>query len=96
MARLKAALAVGEFEGLRFTVLDRPVQVGDTYLAARNTGPHVLTARKVVPYPTPENGLTHGGWVVAQEPAYSFDLGECVPVTFDDVETVDAAAVDAP
>ncbi len=79
-AELRAAVDAGVFEGVRFKVLDRPIPAGDTYLAARNTGPHLLTAGQVVPYPTEENGLMYGGWVVPLEWAYAFDLGECVPI----------------
>jgi hypothetical protein len=51
--------------------LARPVQDGDLYLASRNTGIKLLTARKV----------DHGnGWVVPVEPAYVYDIHECQAV----------------
>lgn len=68
---LNKVLDAGEFEGVKFSRLDRPIQEGDTYLAARNTGPHLLTARKVD---------RTWSWVVPEEDAYSFDIRECVPI----------------
>ena len=68
---LRAVLEAKEFEGVSFKILDRPIRNGDTYLAARNTGPYLLTAREV------DRG---NGWVVPVEPEYVFDIGECVPV----------------
>lgn len=70
--KLIEILEVGEFEGIRFTVLSpNPIKDGDTYLVARNTGPHLLTAKKV----DHENG-----WVVPEEDAYVFDISECIPI----------------
>lgn len=68
---LRKVLEKREFEGVPFRVLDREIQEGDTYLAARNTGPHLLTAEKV---------LVSLGWVVPVEVAYAFDITECVPI----------------
>ena len=68
---LKAVLQAKEFEGVSFKILDRPIQNGDTYLAARNTGPHLLTAKEVD---------QRNRWVVPVESAYVFDIWECVPI----------------
>lgn len=76
-ARLQAVVEAGEFEGVPFKLLRRPIQVGDTYLAARNTGPHLLTAREIVR----EEGFT-GGYVCPVENAYAFDIPECIPIEF--------------
>lgn len=56
------------FMGLR--ILDRPVEVGDLYLAGRNTGIKLLTASKIDP--------RH--WVESVEGAYPYDCSECMPV----------------
>ncbi len=55
---------------LGFEVSDDPIQPGDTYLAERNTGPHLLTCEKVDP--------RH--WIQAVEMAYSYDTWECIKV----------------
>lgn len=69
---MKQVLESGEFEGVKFLVSsDQRFFPGDTYLAARNTGPHLLTVRYVE---------RAGGWIVPVEMAYSFDLGECVKI----------------
>lgn len=70
--KLLDVLEVGEFEGVKFTILSpKPIEVGDTYLAARNTGPHLLTAKVVD---------VKNGWVHSEENAYSFNIGECIPI----------------
>lgn len=65
------------------------VKVGHLYIAERNTGPQVLIAQKIVPFPTEQNQLKHGGWIeaknkisVAGNPmyTYSYDLHECIRV----------------
>jgi len=48
--------------GVLYQKVDREICVGDLYVAERNTGPKLLIAREIVPYPTPENGLKYGGW----------------------------------
>lgn len=53
-------------EGSLLSLSDDPIQPGDTYIAGRNTGPHLLTCRSV------GNGCFH-----PVECAYSFDDGEC-------------------
>ncbi len=45
------------------------IQPGDLYVAERNTGPHLLTARAI------GDGCIH-----ATTMAYSFDIWECVKV----------------
>lgn len=54
----------------------RLLAVGDTYMAERNSGPKLLTVRRVRRDPGT-------GWVEAEESwSYSFDLHECVGVEF--------------
>lgn len=71
---LALILEAGQFEGITFEVLDRPIVDGDTYFACRNTSPRLLTARKV-----DQDNL----WVLPVENAYAFDLGECIPIRLD-------------
>ncbi|WP_336670688.1 hypothetical protein [Tsukamurella sp. USMM236] len=66
---LQEVLALGVFEGVPFVRLDRVVEVGDTYLAARNTGPHLLTATRIC-----------NGYVLNAEGKYPFDTWECHPI----------------
>ena len=54
---------------LGFTISLDPIQPGDTYLAERNTGPHLLTCLRVV-----------DGYVVPVESAYCYDLYECIKI----------------
>lgn len=61
------------FEGTPLLLTAEPIAVGDTYLACRNTGPKLLTARAI------GNGCIH-----PCETGYSFDLCECRKVTFID------------
>lgn len=78
---LMRALREGEvidFEGVPVRKAeDQDLAPGDSYLAMRNTGPHLLTVSKVVR----EDNLV-SGFVLAQEPAYPFDLPECVKIDF--------------
>lgn len=67
-----------EFEGVEIRkTTDQYLVPGDSYLAMRHTGPHLLTVAKVV---AEENLL--GGFVCAKEPAYAFDIPECVKIEF--------------
>ena len=54
---------------LNIQISDEEIKPGDTYMAQRNTGPHLLTCRKIV-----------DGYIVPTENAYFFDLSECVKV----------------
>lgn len=78
---LMRALRAGEtidFEGVPVRkAADQDLAPGDSYLAMRNTGPHLLTVLKVVS----EENLV-GGFVCAKEPAYAFDIPECVKIEF--------------
>lgn len=56
-------------QDLGFQIDKSPIQSGDTYLAERNTGPHLLTCRRV-----------QNGYVVPEGFAYCFDVWECVKV----------------
>jgi hypothetical protein len=60
-----------EIEGVVFIVTySEPIQVGDTYIAERNTGPKLLTALEL------GEGCIHP----KEFPAYSFDTYECAKV----------------
>ena len=50
---------------------DGIVSVGDTYIAERNQGPKLLTARTI-------NDVD--GYIVPVEMAYPYNIGECVKV----------------
>lgn len=50
---------------------EKEIQPGDLYVAERNTGPHLLTARKV---------NLESGCIFSTCGAYPFDLPECVKV----------------
>lgn len=50
---------------------DDPIQPGDTYLAERNTGPHLLTCWRV----------HDKNWIVpVEEEAYCYDTWECIKI----------------
>jgi len=71
-----------EFEGMILRLIPgkeygNDLEVGDTYLAQRNSGPKLLTVKEV--HMKPEARYTN--WVVpVEKDAYSFDLHECVGV----------------
>ncbi len=52
-----------------------PIQPGDTYLAERNTGPHLLTCNKTV-----NTQLGDPDYIVPTEIAYCYDARECVKI----------------
>ena len=54
----------------KMTGVGRNLRTGDTYVAGRNTGPHLLTVDK----------LCDGGWISSKEDAYPYDLQECYKV----------------
>lgn len=60
------------------------IQPGDTYLAERNTGPHLLTCDHIV-----NNDLGEPSYVVPTEIAYCYDVWECVKV-IDSIEEGEA------
>lgn len=61
-----------EFEGALLVADENTViQEGDTYIAQRNTGPHLFTAL-----------LITDGYIVPMERGYPFDEHECVKVKF--------------
>lgn len=70
-----------ELEGLRLRMdvdaggAEKPVVSGDLYVAERNTGPQLLTAKEVV---SPEDGSL--SYVIATTMAYPYDRHECVKV----------------
>lgn len=55
-----------ELEGAELILSNDKIENGDMYVAERNTGPQLLTARDVRP-----------GWIHPVESAYSYDVGEC-------------------
>ncbi|MEK9180102.1 MAG: hypothetical protein AAB897_01680 [Patescibacteria group bacterium] len=63
--------AVVDFGGILLEMDEGEIRSGDLYVAERNTGPHLLTAREV----STEHGCIHSTCT-----AYSFDIGECVKV----------------
>lgn len=76
---MRVALRAGEtvdFEGVPMrAAADQTLRPGATYVAGRNTGPHLLTVRQHV---VEENFV--GGFVISEEGAYPFDASECVVV----------------
>lgn len=71
------------FEGRWLTYLGEWVDLrpGDTYVAERNSGPKLLTVREV--RKTLGEHDEYAGAVFAVEPAYPFDLWECVKVAIE-------------
>jgi len=53
------------FEGLLLTMSDEEIKAGDTYVAGRNTGPHLFTAREI-----------KNECIFPRELGYAFDVGE--------------------
>lgn len=66
---------IAEAEKLGFTTSSEPIQPGDTYLAGRNTGPHLLICERVV-----NNVLGEPSYIVPVEMAYCFDVWHCVKI----------------
>ena len=64
---------VVEFEGMLFEIsMWHDIQPGDTYLAGRNSGIKMLTARDV---------NVDMGWIIPEEESgYPYDLGECYKI----------------
>jgi len=57
-----------EIEGVRLEIENKPPRDGEMYVAERNVGKQILTA-KSVDYVN--------RWVIPIEKAYVYDLGEC-------------------
>lgn len=70
LTKLRAGETV-EVEGIPVQMVDGDVELGDTYVAERNTGPHLLTAKVI---------NKKDRWIVPEEPAYFYDIPECVRV----------------
>lgn len=67
------ALRHGEvvnLEGLLLKQDSGQINVGDLYIAERNTGPHLLTAARI----------DERGWICPTTEDYCFDVFECVKV----------------
>lgn len=73
---VREALESGEVFGIPFRLVDGPIVEGDTYMAERNTGLHVFTAKFVDNDPNKR----YSGWIVPVEHGYSYDLGECIKI----------------
>lgn len=56
---------------------ERQIQVGDLYVAERNTGPKLLTAAEIY---VPEGSSIYAGWIRPTSLDYGFDVHECVKV----------------
>ena len=65
-----------DVDGLKLKMDDGEIKEGDLYVAERNTGPHFLTAQKVV---MSECGCCVS-YICPTTNHYSFDGGECVKV----------------
>lgn len=63
-----------EIEGVQFRMIPGDIEVGDWYIAERNVGPKLLTARKI------EMSGEYPNWIVPIEMAYCYDWHECVRV----------------
>jgi hypothetical protein len=62
-----------ELDGATVILSNNSITLGDLYLAGRNTGPHLLTCRKI-----------SDNCVFPEEAAYAYDLCECRKV--DDIK----------
>ncbi len=60
-----------DLEGILLKQDEGEIEVGDLYVAERNTGPKLLTAGFI------DETL---GWIRPTRNAYPFDIGECVKV----------------
>ena len=58
-------------DGLRFRIAKGEIKVGDLYIAERNTGPKLLTAKFI---------NIESGWIGATTHDYPFNIDECVKV----------------
>lgn len=70
LKKLRAGETI-DFEGILLKMDEGEIEPGDLYVAERNTGPHLLTARVVD---------TQSGCIVPTDHAYPFNLHECVKV----------------
>lgn len=61
-----------DLDGIKLKIDEEEIKPGDLYVAERNTGPKLLTARVV----DTDAGCIHP----VDSPVYSFDLHECVKV----------------
>lgn len=65
------ALETGMVEGVPFRLLDGEIEEGDSYLAERNTGLHLLTCRKNDKFKQ---------WIEPVQHAYIYDTPECIRI----------------
>ena len=66
-----------EMEGIILTLDKSNLTEGDTYIAGRNTGPHLLTVKEVI-----YNELGNPDFVIPKEQnKYFYDIGECYKIT---------------
>lgn len=66
-----------EIEGLRLKMAEGKLQEGDLCVAERNTGPKLLTIKKIV---YPELPFFNKPYVLPTTDDYPFDLDECVKI----------------
>ena len=60
----------------KYRLIPGDIQIGDLYIAERNTGPHVLTAKKIS-YSEFPNNVRAPNFIVPNEWEYPFDWIEC-------------------
>jgi len=65
-----------DIEGIKLKMDEGEIQIGNLYVAERNSGPHLLTAKKIVML---DNG-NEIDFIVPTCTAYAFDGYECVKV----------------
>ncbi len=60
-----------DIQGIKLQMDDGEIRPGDLYVAERNTGPHLLTAKKI---------NLEIGCIFPTDDAYPYNLHECVKV----------------
>lgn len=60
-----------DLEGIKLVMDEGEIQPGDLYVAERNTGPKLLTCKRVD---------EEDDWILPTTNNYSYDIGECVKV----------------
>ncbi len=64
--------------GVLVRMVEGEIKPGDRYVAERNTGPQLLTAKRIVGQGEGPGGF--GNWIDPEESAYNYDIWECVKV----------------
>ncbi len=105
----EASCALNPYEimvqDVNILVSDDILKTGDLYYAHRRGPAQILTCKATVwskeledaeflkSTPGAEFGEKYSGWVVAQEPAYSFDFHECVKIIDPDKDKIEKLRV---